>query len=198
MTLPTLVHKHNKKVIETRLKKFYSTMNQAVLMSEVENGDKKEWAGISKIQKENADCLADPNSEACVTYFYNKYLEKYIKTAKKKRYTNTPNKGLCVFFADGSAVIISYAGGDYWFYPKANKISDPDSKVGKDYFGFTMQAAGTSHTESRELVYNKGIEPYVAMSWDGTREGLINNHNNLTKLIQLNNWEIPDDYPIKL
>ena len=43
MTMPALVQNHRNKVVETRLEKFYSTMNQAVLLSEAANGDKKEW-----------------------------------------------------------------------------------------------------------------------------------------------------------
>ena len=41
LTLPTLIQQHNKKVVETRLMKFYSSINQAVKMAEVDYGDKK-------------------------------------------------------------------------------------------------------------------------------------------------------------
>ena len=34
MTMPALIQKNNNKVVETRLKKFYSAINQAVLMAE--------------------------------------------------------------------------------------------------------------------------------------------------------------------
>ena len=43
----------------------------------------------------------------------------------------------------------------------------------------------------------KAIEPYIVDNWDGTREGLKANRKNYGKLIQLNGWKIPDDYPIK-
>lgn len=35
MTLPTLIQNHNKKVVETRLMKFYSTMNQAIQLQKL-------------------------------------------------------------------------------------------------------------------------------------------------------------------
>ena len=50
---------------------------------------------------------------------------------------------------------------------------------------------------------------YLSGYWDGTREDLLNdpivgcNENAeverafCTKLIQMNNWKIPDDYPFK-
>lgn len=43
LTLPVLIQKHNNKVVETRLMKFYSAINQAVRMAEVEHGDKTDW-----------------------------------------------------------------------------------------------------------------------------------------------------------
>lgn len=43
MTLPTLIQQHNNKVVETRLMKFYSSINQAIKMAEVDYGDKKIW-----------------------------------------------------------------------------------------------------------------------------------------------------------
>ncbi len=41
MTLPSLIQRNNNKVVETRLKKFYSAINQAIMMAEVDYGDKK-------------------------------------------------------------------------------------------------------------------------------------------------------------
>lgn len=39
------------------------------------------------------------------------------------------------------------------------------------------------------------MEPYVSAAWDGTPEGLYDSSHNATKIIQLNNWKIPKDYP---
>lgn len=43
MTLPALIQKNNNKVVETRLKKFYSAINQAIMLAENDYGDKKIW-----------------------------------------------------------------------------------------------------------------------------------------------------------
>ena len=40
LTLPALIQKNNNKVVETRLMIFYSAINQAVKMAEVDYGDK--------------------------------------------------------------------------------------------------------------------------------------------------------------
>ena len=195
LTLPTLIHNHNKKVIETRLKKFYSSINQAILLSEADNGDKKDWADFDRTQ--NPNCIGGKlDSEACVTDFYNKYLKKYLKTAENARYISSLS-GLCVFFADGSAVLIKYAGGDYTFYPYAKSIDKKNNVNSKDYFWFALYPAGAAGKRN-EYFYNKGVEPYIEADWDGTEEGLKADARNYAKIIQLNNWQIPDDYPIKI
>lgn len=49
MTLPTLVQKYRNRVVETRLQKFYSAINQAVKMAELEYGDKKYGMKMSAV-----------------------------------------------------------------------------------------------------------------------------------------------------
>ena len=43
MTLPDLIQKYQKQETSARLKKFYTTMNQAIMMSEIDNGDMRYW-----------------------------------------------------------------------------------------------------------------------------------------------------------
>ena len=51
MTMPTLIQNYRKNLVVTRLQKFYSTMNQAIKQSEVDNGDKLYWEKMEKILK---------------------------------------------------------------------------------------------------------------------------------------------------
>ena len=42
------------------------------------------------------------------------------------------------------------------------------------------------------------MEPYINGDWDDTTKGskgLYSDSGNATKIIQLNNWKIPKDYP---
>ena len=41
MTLPTLIQSNKNKEVEAKLKKIYSVMNQAILLSEKDNGPKE-------------------------------------------------------------------------------------------------------------------------------------------------------------
>ena len=43
LTFPILIKQYNYKITETRLKKFYTTINQAVMLAEVKYGDKTSW-----------------------------------------------------------------------------------------------------------------------------------------------------------
>ena len=43
MTMPVLIQKHRNQEVEVRLKKFYSSYNQALIMAESEFGDKANW-----------------------------------------------------------------------------------------------------------------------------------------------------------
>ena len=44
MTIPTLVNNYRKKDTTAKLKKFYSTMIQAIQLSELENGTSANWS----------------------------------------------------------------------------------------------------------------------------------------------------------
>ena len=59
MTLPTLLANHRKNVAEARLTKFYSAINQAVLLSERENGEHKDWDDLS------INCDYDEETQSC-------------------------------------------------------------------------------------------------------------------------------------
>ena len=43
LTIPTLMNNYQTKEKSTKLKKFYSTMQQAMLMSTIDNGEVGEW-----------------------------------------------------------------------------------------------------------------------------------------------------------
>lgn len=61
MTLPALLAKHRKVVIETSLKKFYTITNQAILRSVVDNEPTQYWE------------FPDENTPENVEAFYNRY-----------------------------------------------------------------------------------------------------------------------------
>ena len=210
MTIPTLTQNYKKKVVETKLAKFYSTMNQAIRLSEVDNGPLISWDEIQHTSINNEEGAHRYYKTINALSWYNKYIAKYIKTAKIEE--DVMREGsLGIYFNDGSLLLLS--SSSWLFFPNANDLNlqeileneyDRDKEdSGTKYFTFSFfrNIGGTASVP-------RGFTPYVS-GWDGTREHLMNDsavgcNKNVsneraycTKLLQLNNWKIPDDYPLK-
>ena len=207
LTIPTLMANHRKQVVETSLEKFYSTMNQAIKMAEVDYGDVRQWDELEGGFNEDED--GNPTTSKALAWF-EKYLKPYLKYTKYEVDKNLEGK-VSVYFPDGSLALIS--SSSIIFYPKArdyelleqeDESSDRNRNVsGTKYFTFFFAPNCKScHT------FEKGIEPYM-YGWDGTKEMLLT-HNRLgckkevsneraycTALIQMNGWKIPKDYPLR-
>ena len=69
MTIPTLVGKYRKQVVVTRMQKFYSSFNQAIKLSELDNGEMSTW---------NMMGGGNYNTPEGSIEFFNNYLKKYM------------------------------------------------------------------------------------------------------------------------
>ena len=211
MTIPTLISNHKKKTVETRLAKFYSTMTQAMQLSTVKNGYYTTWENLENQRIEREDGSAYYYTANALEWF-NKYLISYLKISKIEEVANSEEGKVAVYFPDGSLMLFS--ASSFVFYPYAQdyekSIVDEESGLvgrnrdvsGINYFTF-------SFSSNSEWLKGNGFMPYLSGYWDGTREDLLNdpivgcNENAeverafCTKLIQMNNWKIPDDYPFK-
>lgn len=214
LTIPNVTAHYRKKVVETRLAKFYSVMNQAVQMSEKDNGPKEYWDAIGDNFVTDEDGEVDKTQSAAMSW-YNKYLKEYLKVTEVK--VNKVAGNLMLYFPDGSLCL--FHGKSFQFWPDAKDFveygtSDSGAIVnniklsGIKYFTFFF-APWDDDMASNKYHYKKGFEPYKR-SWDGTIEMLKNNSSIGCKetvsneraycsaLIQQNGWKIPDDYPLKL
>ncbi len=193
MTLPTLIANYQKKVVETRLIAFYSKINQAYRMSYAENGDTVDWIETNKTY-----------SYAEMVAWLEQYIFPYMKhyNVKQCNVETTGQIGVCVTIPDGSLYwfSIDVSGQDimYFVNGKWDDIS-PRNRFG---FNFSKRVKNDGSTNKLSMDF---IDPYV-FDWDGRRESLFTNGtwgcrkgctncSYCTKLIQLNGWEIPDDYP---
>ncbi len=209
MTLPNIVGNYKKKVIETRLQRFYSVANNALKASESENESWDFWY------------FEPSNTGENTKKWYDTYLAKYWKTAK----VETINDGFVVaYFPDGSLVVIK-SGMDYFYYPDAKKFNKNTfatkrmSQYGKDIFVFAFRPLLKGYYNQ---FYKKGIQPYLAVKstidddgnvkWEGSLTeadlytdpvyGCYKNNKYggavyCTQIIFLNGWKIPDDYPFR-
>ena len=193
MTLPTLIASYQKKVVETRLISFYSKINQAYRMSYAENGDTVYWVDTNKTYSYN-EMLA----------WLEQYLFPYMKHYNvKKCVSNIGQVGVCVTIPDGSLYWFSIDGNgqDVSYYINGN-FNDKNIR-NRFAFNFSKRIKDNYYDNRKQSI--NFVDPYV-FNWDGRRESLFTNGTwgcrkgctncaYCTKLIQLNGWEIPDDFP---
>ncbi len=197
LTIPSVVQNYRNHSVEAKLKKFYSTFNQAVQRSVAENGDVAIWytaALDSNLETGDDGSFSSPGLE-----WFNTYIGKYMNIVEiDKSYFNRPLFRL----ADGTSFSFLNPGTtrDYIFYTmdEADCIKFGNSLESREYRGvcgfafiFNPNFTGQGHK-------NKWLEPY-SYNWDGTEEDLYSDCEEsgtyCTKLIQYNGWKIPKDYP---
>jgi len=207
MTMPTLIQKHRKSVVETGLKKFYTTMNQAIQLSVNDNGETKYWEFFTGSEAYTPEA----NKQ-----FYNKYFKKYLKTLKTDiislKGSTSIQEYFGIFFADGSAVAIGYGGHDWSYCTKATDFLQFIDKNGTGcfWFGFYPTTQRNDSPYTTKVYYNKGIEPYVQSAqiqvgtdengnpiYEAPSEDNLYEGKFYARAIQINGWRIPDDYPLK-
>lgn len=212
MTMPVLLQLHTNRVVETRLAKFYSTINQAIKLAENEYGEKEIWYD-NKAYGMELDENGEPiQGTSLYKNWFDKYLGKYLVISK----TEIDDAGRPTFyFDDGTALQLRNATSayDYNFYvtnPKKciNKYKSLENAYGKCAFIF-IYAPLEPKTFSEMWIYHvhKGVEPYK-FNWDGTKEGLFTGNygcnidstykHYCTALIQYNGWKIPKEYPFRV
>lgn len=186
LTMPVLVGNYQKKQTVTKLKRAFSVLSQAVLMSELDNGSTEFW---------------NYNLEA--KEFYDIYLKKYLITTEDVqfseirkvvtyRYLNNVeaegaignNNSYAIKLNDGTFVII-----DGWFDAiegnsrniifDINGLAKPN-KIGRDVFYF-------------RLYKKKGLIGYDE-SGDQGCERNASGYSCSQKIME-DGWEIKDDYP---
>lgn len=199
ITIPTLMTKYAKKRTETQLKAFYSKINQTLKMSAAENGD---IDGLITQRTYSYDDQVE---------FLKQYIFPYMKILGYEECSPGAQIHVCIDLIDGGLMTFSIDsnGGDIQYFPDANigreKMIErkPLKKTTREVFAF--QFAKYNNRDKKEIKSSDFVEPYVFM-WDGTKEGLtkkgtwacVKNCTNCgycTKMIQMNDWRIPDDYP---
>lgn len=195
MTMPTLIQNHRKHEVVTKLKKVYSTVNQAIKLSEVEYGSVYDWAG-TKHELTNVDDSVE---------WFNKYIGKHLEIIKIQK--DYENNCFYVYLKDGSILRFSYYISDSTYYINQKAVDNP--KGGINTFNFRWNPVLNETQKSNNSYKYDGVatfEPY-AYAWDGTRDFLINRNGDnfacktggayCAKLIQFDGWQIKDDYPLR-
>jgi len=205
LTIPSVVASYKKQVVVTKLMRVYSTMNNAIQLSEIENGNAEEWPELLDFNYRTARYQDVKN-------WYDKYLNKYLKSNKLSQHKTSdndtpvasdgslPNENLLVYLPDGSILEIRNNLRDMYYYIDEKALKHPE--YGKNRFSFRFAPSATE--EYNKYAYKKRFVTYT-YNWNGTREQLLRGADNscaqsgqfCAALIQYDGWKISKDYPIK-
>lgn len=192
MTLPTLIQNYKKKEASTKIKKFYSMMSQAILLSEAHNGPISDWSHPERIADDDNELIANPKDRV---EFFNKYLKPYLKTIKSESVDENDNT---VILSDGSIIRLSsgYCTGLVY---DINGDKTPNS-YGRDwvYFIICPDSAKGGYIDKNHN-FSVYYQRYAGTkSRDELVDGCKKDSRECSVLLMFDNWEFKDDYPYKL
>ncbi len=203
LTVPTLVNNYKKKEISVHLKRFYSVMQQAIQLSEIDNGAATTWNKNSIAYLQDGSIDFDKNKEF-VEVFLNEYILPYLKYNKVIDSTTKtePSHGLMfkrVYFPDGT-YFEAKNGACIDLFFDANGEKGPN-EYGKDKFLFlfcNLDADKNYHFDSPNQVFG----PYNSLNWQNytTRANALERCKasaiECSVLLQkYDNFEFKKDYP---
>ena len=183
MTMPTLLANYRKKQTVTQLKKAYSEIQQALKLSEAQNGELSGWSFDS--------------TQASREKFANEYFMKYFKIIKKcmpsseecfsdlRNINGTavtwniiPSSIYSFITASGYSILFwTHAGGNGgWVYVDIDGPQKGEGRYGKDIFPFIMQFDenfNINGLETNKVVEKVGVFPLgIGLKNSPTRENL--------------------------
>lgn len=179
MTVPTLIANIQRKNYTTKLKKFYSTMNQAVISAEDEFGAISDW-----------DFKIPPNK------FVETYFGPYLKFSILNSNNNENNQSADIIFSDGSTLKI-YRGNCMDLYLDLNGDKKPN-KFGYDKFAFLAcdKNYAKAHCGEEVSFCTYGFEN-IRLSRAKSLEICKTLPVTCSTLLKFDNWEFNKDYPYK-
>jgi len=214
MTIPTLISNYKRNVVEVKLSKFNTMMTQVVKLSSIDNGDISAWdVSNSEIfyNKYLAPYLKVISTEKVDDTHFNVYMQDGTAFQLEKQSmlhlafypeASTLSKTELRKFGENAFV--------FMFYPEKGSLLDHDSSLcsspylgnGTGFVPYFFYNGGRWDNENNCLLItyptNEELRNILMNhSTYGCAAGIGSGGAYCTKLIELNNWKIPDDYPIE-
>ena len=194
LTIPGLIGNYKRVQYSARLKKFYSTMQQAILMYNNESGEiSGEW--------EQPDATQDLLEEYWNSHF-TPYFQNIININKETSQITGYTPGLVIKFTDGTSLSLTKHGLiDIKYDVNGDKL--PNIR-GRDQFNFILDKGKLSaYTATDPIGDTKPPEGETDFTTN------LNDRNNVLRLCKaqglycsqllfLDGWEFKKDYPQRL
>lgn len=186
LTIPALIQNTKKQEASSRIKKFVSVINQALIYAELDYGSREDWN------------IGEEDSSDAAFDFLNTYIKPYVKSFDIEKRQLLGMNMATLRFVDGSQMSIKI-GACYDIYYDINGEKAPNEK-GRDIYPFIL----CRKSETCNVASNQ-VRPFYCMPTGTpypTHDELLNNCKNdgtyCTKLLQENQYEFPKDYPKRL
>lgn len=203
MTLPALIQKQQRLEASSRLKKFYSAMSQAIIRSEVDNGEVKYWDKESETYDEAGK--SDKLANAQKSYdFFMKYIAPYLKYMSVDKADDVENEEdmksyeLRITLPD-SSVLYFHNGVCIDMVYDVNGNRNPNT-LGYDKFDFLLCVSEVA-AQSLCGAKNKHWCSYSQNNVQTRAQALSSCKTRpvfCSALLLYDNWEFKEDYPYKL
>lgn len=194
LTMPALIGNYKKTEYSARLKKFYSTMQQAIIMY---NNDSGEIPGEWESPENSSEALEQYWNQHFAPYFQN-----VIRQEKARNEYTIWRNGFIVYFGDGTKLGMTKGGTiDLKYDVNGDKLPNIQ---GRDQYVFLLQNGNFSP-------YNwiKDIDTFEPPEGEDNYTTAMNDRNNLVRLCKrssafcsqlllLDGWEYRSDYPYRL
>jgi len=189
LTIPSLIANHQKKQVEVKLKKFYSVMSQALLRYEADEGITPESFYIDEEYVKTADGFKK---------WYNKTLDKYLQSVSQEK---EEDRNFKVIFNDGSGFsgYIFNTNSINIFYCTEAKYCRNENMDGRTGFLFEINKGRfyTSLYSFRKQTRTQLLEKCKYGNYDNPNTSSLNRRHTCARLIEIDGWQIKDDYPWK-
>ena len=193
LTMPNLIAHYRQQEVSTRLKKFYSLFNQAIILSQIDNGPVTDWSRADNLKGEDDEDSKVKNFDE-MSRFWNKYFAPYIRTLKIE---NGSDIGQAKIYLPDGSTILAWNGGCMSFSFDTNGDKKPNIP-GKDIYLFHF-----CHKKAEQNLYlgvNKAFGPFSMISATDRQaayDECKDKSNCSSLLILYDNFEFKKDYPIK-
>ena len=201
MTLPALTANSRKQEVVSRLQKFNSTMQQAVLLSVVDNGPVEYWNKESMATSDESDAsdgydFVEGSKQA--EKFFKEYLGPYIKYLSLEM-TDEFVYPLKLVFSDGTCAYLKNGGYiDFVFDINCNK---KPNKYGYDRFYYSLSIKKNNAGKYFAPFYKTiTTENWNDRNWLLENCAIISGDSSgaCARLIEYDGWQIKEDYPHKI
>lgn len=199
LTIPTLMTKYKKNVTAVRVKKAFSELQQAIRLSEAENGEMKEWyiPSYQSIEWERE--------------FFGTYIKPYYTNLRECSIGNDESCGMPV--SSGGINYVTSNGTGLSMVASNNSMSilvdingpQKPNIMGQDVFYFQtttgkLMPSGWVDGLTREMTLNGYDHPngyrYSCKNIKTNEDDIYTDaRHSCTALLMLDGWEFKDDYP---